>query len=137
MNFTSGKRTVRNISIEQLKLKIGKIARPKILSENEIDAYVVDLRIKIRVKGEGFYTEIPTTITFKNTKRGIEIITTSNLFKPLMLSIGLALTTSVLYYIVFSNWKVIFPFSFIFMITFVRFIYSTKKRAEELLKEIK
>ncbi len=137
MKFTSSKRTIRNISVDQLKLKIGEIAKPKMLSKNQFDAYEVNLRIRIRVKGDDFYTEIPTIITFKNTKRGIEIITTSNLLKPLMLSIGLALTTSVLYYIVFSNWKVIFPFSFIFMITFGRFIYSIKKRAEELLKEIK
>lgn len=139
MKFTSSKRVVRNISIEQLKLKIEKIAKPKIQIEtlDQIDVYEVNLRVRIKGKGDAFYTEIPTTITLKNTKRGIEIISSSNLLKPLLFSIGLALTTGLLYFSVYKNWNVIFPCSIVLIITFGILINSIRRRATELLMQIK
>ena len=139
MKFTSCKRTVRNISIEQLKLKIEKIAKPKIRLEtlNQIDVYEVNLRVRIRGKGEVFYTEIPTKITLRNTKIGIEIISTSNIMKPLFFLIILSMLLGLFLLSVFKNWEVILIPISAFLFIFCTLYISVSKRASELLMQIK
>lgn len=138
MKFISGKRIIRNISLKQLQQKIENISTPnnQIEKGNNSDLYYTKLRIHINIKGY-WYWEIPTSLTTKESKNGIQIIVKSELLKPLLFSSCFMIFMLFIFYLTKGFFTGMLAISLLFPILLFRFKVKIENQAAELLNKIK